>query len=335
MKKKLNYELTPKEWNKKIDELNKYGVEYHITKLACAATLSTRSAYYHVSLIKDPRATYNVGAIISSFRSKTHYHEIQNQYGYKIDEKSNKVKWDYGVAHGYSYSDSDYARKWLKCWSYDINSAFAYAMMQPMPDTTKEPRYEDDVREGEIGFYSLGGATTNVGEPADIIFPLMESPFRSYVEYYYNLKKNAKDKAEKAKWKDFLNIATGHLAKTNIFLRNAILYYSNRYIKSFIDDDTVYCNVDCIVSLKPRNDLPIGNELGQFKIEHENDNFKYIKAMQYQWNKECHYNGIPSESLTDIENIDNWQDYLFYTFNGDKIVKNKKYGVEHEEKKNK
>lgn len=46
--------------------------------------------------------------------------------------------------------------------------------------------------------------------------------------------------------------------------------------------------------------------------------------MQYQWNKECHYNGIPGEALTDIENIEDWQDHLYYRIKGHKIYENKK-----------
>lgn len=325
--RKNHISKSQEDWNNLVDELDQNKIPYKFSRLACSATIETRSYIYEVSLTKDLKVTYNNGAIISSFRAKTHYDEIQGQYGYtakKLSLDKVHVSWDYGIASGYAYSNDYFARKWLKCWSYDINSAFAYAMLSPMPDTTQKPRLDDEVREGEIGFYKLGGATTKVGDPADIIFPLMDSPFKDYVQYYYSLKQNAADKTERGKWKDFLNIPTGHLAKTNVFLRNAILYYSNKYIKSFIDEDTVYCNVDCIVSLRPRYDLPIGDGLGQFKEEHVCDNFKYIKAMQYQWNKECHYNGIPGEALTDIEHTEDWQDHLYYRIKGHKIYENKK-----------
>lgn len=214
------------------------------------------------------------------------------------------------------------------CWSYDINSAYAYAMLKPMPDTTVEPRYNDIIKEGEIGFYPLGGASTEVGEFANIIFPLMESPFKNYIIEYYNLKQKAKG-IERKKWKDFLNFPSGFLAKKNIFLRNALIYYSNEYINQFIDENTVYVNVDCIVSLVPRYDIPIGNEIGQFKEEHKAKKFYYIKPMIYQWEDEKgHCPGIPSESIQDIKHIEDWRYQLYYKFENGKVVKNEKYKEE-------
>ena len=101
-------------------------------------------------------------------------------------------------------------------------------------------------------------------------------------------------------------------------MRNAIIYYSNKYIKKFIDDDTIYCNVDCIISLRPRYDIPVGKEIGQFKIEHECEDFKYKMNGIYQWGKDgkdVHYIGIPKNLLSDIEDISSWQKNLKYIFN--------------------
>ena len=64
------------------------------------------------------------------------------------------------------------------------------------------------------------------------------------------------------------------------------------------------------------------NELGQFKEEHINEDFKFIQAGQYQWGSECHYNGVPGCAIKDIENIENWQDNLPYKLVNRRIVKN-------------
>ena len=60
----------------------------------------------------------------------------------------------------------------------------------------------------------------------------------------------------------------------------------------------------------PRTDLPIGNNIGQFKNEHSGESFKYKQAGIYQWNKECHYKGIKGYAIDDIDNIDGWFEKL-------------------------
>lgn len=326
-KRKQHKTLTPEQFNMLVDELDSYNIEYAIKSLACTAQLETRSIIYDCSLTGEKRHIINVGNIGNIFYKAVDLDVLKGKYGYhefynSLDQK--KVLWDYEVAYGYSYSDPYYSRKQLKCWSYDINSAFAYAMLKQMPDTRQQPRYDDFVQPGEIGFYKMGGATTDVGDWAEIIFPLMDSPFKEFIMKYYNKKREATDREERRKWKDFLNIPTGLLARTNIFIRNAIIYYSNKYIRSWIDENTVYCNVDCIISLTPRPDLPIGDDIGQFKKEHECDDFKYIKSCEYQWGKECHYSGIPKSCLTDIENTKNWTSNLKYKLKGNKIYENSK-----------
>lgn len=317
--------LTPTEFNELVDLLEEEHIDYIFKHLACSASLETKSTIYEVNLIGDERHIINVGTISSQFFRQCDVHDIRGQYGYKEEYDSLDrlhVSWDYGVAYGYSFYNEYYSRKQLKCWSYDVNSAFAYAMLKQMPDTRQEPRFSDYIRPGEMGFYKMGGASTKVGDYADIIFPLMDSPFKGYVMKYFERKSNADSKDERRKWKDFLNIPTGLLARRNIFLRNALLYYSNQYIKSYIDDDTVYCNVDCIVSLTPRPDIPVGESLGMFKMEHNCEDFKYIKSCQYQWGKDCHYSGIPSAALTDIEDTKGWQHKLKYKIVGRKIHEN-------------
>ena len=309
--------LTPEEWNNKVAELEDCFVKYDVEVNTFVIKAKTKAYTYKASLSDNFKEEINPAIISRNFHKQTNYHYIENQYGYKRIYHSNlvndyKIAWDYETACGYAYCDKTKAGKMLKCWSYDINSAFPYAMTKPMPDTTKEPRYDDFIREGEIGFYKSGKATDKVGHYAEIIFPLMASPFTDYVNYYFALKSQSMDEF-RAKWKLYLNIPTGCIQRHNIFLRNAIIYYSNEYIKKYIDDDTVYCNVDCIVSTKPRTDLPIGTELGQFDNEHVGDQFKFKDCGIYEWidkdgNKDIHYRGVNNKCITDIEELDGWFD---------------------------
>lgn len=174
------------------------------------------------------------------------------------------------------------------CYGYDLNSAFTFAMLNDMPDTSKHPREFDYVKSGEIGFdYDENGDFTCLmeGHYAKYVFPLMKSPFTKFATTWYERKKNAQTKKEKDHAKAYLNYAVGYLQRKNPFLRCAIIYYSNTYIKSFIDENTLYWNTDSIVSLVPRPDIEknIGKELGQWKIEHQGD-FAYT-GYSYQWNK--------------------------------------------------
>lgn len=330
--------LTPSKWNDKIEELENYSIKYEIEINTFIIKAKTKAHIYKASLSDNLKEEINPAIISRNFHKQTNYHYIEyiedengnkwNQYGYKKIYKKGvsnefKVVWDYNTASGYAYCDKTKANKVLKCWSYDINSAFPYAMIQPMPDTTKEPRYYDFVKEGEIGFYKSGKATTKVGYYAEIIFPLMESPFKDYVNYYFGLKSKA-EKEERDKWKLYLNIPTGCVQRHNIFIRNAIIYYSNEYIKKYIDDDTIYCNVDCIVSTKPRTDLPIGTDLGQFDNEHIGEQFKFKECGIYEWikpngDKDIHYRGVNSKCIDDIEDIDGWfelyKNQLDYKYN--------------------
>lgn len=286
---------------------------------------------YYCSLTGEKKNTINVGNIMAQFNKLVApgFELEEGQYGKtttKLDRHKKRVNWNIEDPGNFWYTDDRRAGKWLKCWSYDLNSSFSYAMMQPMPDTTKEPRKFDIVKENEIGFYSDGGATTKVGTYAEYIFPLIESPFIKYIEHYYNKKQAAKDKAERTCWKQFLNIPCGMLHRKNIFMRNAVLYYAKQHISQYIDEDTVYCNTDSIISVKPRFDLPISNKIGEFKAEKVCIRFKYLEPGIYQWDQECHYKGIPGIALTDIEKTDNWANNLPYKYDKEKrrIVENGK-----------
>jgi len=323
----------PDEWNIFIDSLDKANLkpnfDYKVVETPQFIKITYKNMDYQFNKLLTDRRKINSGNIWNSFKTITKFENKINKdkFGYKeifITPFKKKVKWDFATDFGFAYYDENFNNQWLKCWSYDINSAFAFAMLKPMPDTSKEPRYNDYVKRGEMGFYKMGGATTKVGEYAEVIFSLQDSPFKEYIIKYYNLKKNATEKEFRTKYKDFLNIPTGMMQRYDIFIRNAIIYWSNKYIKSFIDENTVYCNVDCIISLVPRYDIPVGEEIGQFKCEHICDNFKYKQSGIYQWNDECHYQGIPARTIKDINDIEGWQENIDYIIKDRKAYRNEK-----------
>ena len=188
------------------------------------------------------------------------------------------------------YKNNKFEGQRHQAYGYDLNSSYSFAMLKPMPDTSKHPR-SGKLNENEIGFSTDGDVITKVGKYATIIFPLMESPFKRFVETWYTRKKTAKTPEEKQKAKDFLNMSIGYLQRVNPFIRATILYYANKLIEDLIDENTLYCNTDSIVSLVPRNDLKLGTNIGEWKIEHTG-NFAFI-GLNYQWNNEVSYRGIP------------------------------------------
>lgn len=190
------------------------------------------------------------------------------------------------TAKPFLWKNNDYENQWLEAYSYDINSSYSFAMMKDMPDTSIDP-HEGIVKDGEVGFRldkDDNFVPVFTGTRAIWIFPLIPSPFVKFVKVWYDKKNNAINKQEKEKAKETLNYYVGYLQKKNPFLRAMILYYANSYIQSCMDENTIYCNTDSLVSLVPRNDLKVGVGIGQFKLEKSG---KFIfKGYNYQWNKE-------------------------------------------------
>ena len=174
-----------------------------------------------------------------------------------------------------------YENKRVDAICYDINSAYSYAMLQPMPDTSIPPKSKK-VEKGEIGFDLNGNRKTNGF--SYYVFRLMESPFKKFVEYYYKKKKNAKTNTERRKAKEYLNFCVGFLQRRDPYTRAQIVGLANDRILSLIDENTLFCNTDSIVSLRERPELELGEDIGQWKIEHKGK-FAY-RGFNYQWDLE-------------------------------------------------
>lgn len=210
----------------------------------------------------------------------------------KVEDEFWKTFYDYTAGPMLWYNKS-YERQVNYCYQYDVNSAYSFAMLKDMPDIRKGIVFDKEVEDGEIGFIPTDYTSFNgrikvrmiLPEDHEIaywVFKTCESPFKKFVYRWYERKKNAPNSMEKKKAKRMLNLSIGELQNKTPFYRWAIIEYCNRYIKAFKDENTIYCNTDCIVSLTERKDLPIGEELGQFKVEHNKELFKYI-GLNYQW----------------------------------------------------
>lgn len=284
--------------------------------------LSTINAFYSDKLVKFS-LTYKIGKkkaatyLFSKSGGEIEYQQYAleawtnlNQY-YKVPALDMCI-WSSMSASPYRYTNKKYSGKRVKAWSYDVNSAYAAAMLQDMPDTSKECR-SGYIEEGEIGFKLLPKfneegdmcvAITEVGKYSNYIFKLMPSPFTRFVEKWYAAKKNAKNKQEKDKAKAMLVCAVGFLQRRNPALRAAIVSYANEFIREKMDENTIYVNTDCIVSICPRDDLEVGDEVGQFKLERDGEDFA-CNGDVHQWNLEKpKYPGIPKEWFAKYPNWD-------------------------------
>ena len=227
-------------------------------------------------------------------RSGIEAFRILNKY-YKVPHAKFPTTGKQYSASGYLYFNKYYNNARHKnCYGYDINSAYPAAMCKDMPDTTVEPKIAKRLEEGEIGFTTDYKITTEVGKFCIYVYPRIKSPFVKFATTRYNKKKKAQTRETKQYAKAILNCAIGYLQRVNPVLRTAILSYANQYIQSMVDENTLYCNTDSIVSRKRRDDIEefLGEGLGEWKIEHEGS-FAY-KNFTCQWNLDLPtYRGIP------------------------------------------
>lgn len=225
---------------------------------------------------------------MTDFKIEMNNYEYVEGQGYLFEGKP------IATISGFRYKNPRFIGRRVFAYGYDAKSAYSWAMLKDMPDTSKPYRI-GCLKEGEIGFnqhiteegfYYLE-ATLKVGELCEWIFPLMKSPFVHFVDYYFTKKENAKTKQEKQLNKDIQNFAVGFMRRKNPFIHSAILTYARNRIKGFVDCNTIYDNVDSLVSVTRRFDIEeeLGNNVGDFKLEHNNEQFALTES-GYQWGSE-------------------------------------------------
>lgn len=159
---------------------------------------------------------------------------------------------------------------------YDLNSAYAMALVDKIIDTYN-PRYCDFVGENEVGFFSsdINLKIRHKGEYADVVFPLIESPYKDFARKYYEIKKTApKGSDERELAKQILVITVGLWQNVNPYLRAYVIGKCNEYIEYFLKkykDKICMWNTDALYCTEHIEELDnlIGDDIGQFKIEYE------------------------------------------------------------------
>lgn len=218
---------------------------------------------------------------LSAFNILQHYYKSPKS-PVNVTASATPLLWlneDYNETRNYAYE-------------YDLNSAYSSIMLRDtFPDTSKLLK-PGVVKDDEIGF-DLHLNIVHTGCYAIYRFKTMESPYKDFVKTYYNKKKNAKNAQEKADAKIVLNASVGYWQRKNPFLRAYIVNSCNEFMLNLMDENTIYCNTDAIVSLKPRPDIEknLGQEIGQWK---KIEGYFAYKGFNYQWNDEIpSFRGIP------------------------------------------
>ena len=231
-------------------------------------------------------------------RIKKYAKEYDEEINFKDNDQYTKYSWK-----PYEYLDPMNCNKHIKAWEYDSNSNYLSKMSMPLPygDII---RRDDFVKNGEIGFNIVGNGRwleTVFKGPANIIFKtkvyksLSKFAKVSYV-YRQTLEKGS---TEEKMWKTIICAAHGNLKSHNIFIATAIIGYSSEEIKHYNKYAHVYMNtVDSIICDRPIDCIPLGTELGQFKLKHENEDFIYRSHGIKEWESgEVKYKGVKKTKL--------------------------------------
>lgn len=157
-------------------------------------------------------------------------------------------------------------------YCYDLNSAYAMVLRDKIIDTY-HPHFHTMVKDNQVGFMDDTDITMVHRGMADVVFDLIDSPYRDFCDKWYNIKKKApKGSREKAEAKDVLVITVGLFQLHNPFLRAYVVNSCNEFIQSIIDrhpNEICMYNTDAVYSTIPLDDLVIGDNVGQFKLEYQ------------------------------------------------------------------
>ena len=207
-------------------------------------------------------------------------------------------KEQYRAKGAYIWYNEKYQKQKVKCWAYDINASYPTVFMKYNAPNVNNPLGYGVVEENQVGFvtdYEGFRIMVDKGEIAEERYELLSDkdmePIRKYVKDSFNAKnyyKKVGDKINADKEKSRLNNAIGVLRNHNIDLYTWILTKARREIEQWVDEDTIAINTDCIYSAKPRPEIPLGNNIGEYKEDENNGTEIYFHGSNYDWgNKKC------------------------------------------------
>lgn len=328
--------------NKELNKLNKVGYDF-INKAWVRGNDLSFKAYYTITNSKF-EITYKMGKAVKLTCMLDPYmreHTTNGMRAWRVAQRFYKVpvlhdKVDAPmVAVQVLYNNPKLKGIWNEAVSYDVNSMFSWGLLQPMPNTAVEPRKGVKLQQGEVGYIMPDIVVYEAGKRVDYAFPLIESPFKKFVDYYYNIKCTTADKVQKQKAKDTMNFFIGYTQRKNSFIRASVIDHCNKRMYDLINkynDKVIYANTDSIIATGPIDELEqqLGEGVGLWKKDHKGA-FAF-NGFNYQWKgekpsirgKKGHYAPVGYDITKDSSDFDDSSMYYF----DEKIHKICKRGVE-------
>lgn len=250
-------------------------------------------------------------------------HSLAKKYNEIVDSPCNnsELSWEPYFEYNSNYTFRDIEG----CYEYDQGSSYPSYFKYPLPYGPIVAK-DSIVNEGQIGFNIEFNKMHNkvliakfAGEPADIIFNTKKFKcMEEYADIFYAEKKACKDGTrERQRIKIKLNALHGVLKYHNVYMSAAIIGYAKRYMQEHKPDNWLVITVDAYVTKGPMTGIPIGDELGQFKIKHENEGFYYeSESIKYWEFGEFSHKGLKRSRIGKTK-----PDYI-YDFIKNRMVKN-------------
>lgn len=186
------------------------------------------------------------------------------------------------------YKNKKYDGKAVNAYEYDLSQAYAQMLKLPLP-ITSSMQLNTKLKEGQIGFILIDNELRLITEkdfPCDYVFDTMQSPYIKWIDRLFERCDKATDVNAKTEVKSIYRFAVGDLQNINPFWRATIVGRCNELVKSYMNEDTIYCNTDSIISTTRRLDLEADTQF-KWKLKRVNEVFKWQSGkMNYQWNDE-------------------------------------------------
>lgn len=225
------------------------------------------------------KPTYTGGDAYRHLQQYAHIPDLKGKYGYTLYHRSGKsdgIMWNIKnlmpapyVNRHYMYNKDTYV------YVYDMHRAFLKACFGLYPDTTVEPKTMSKVGKNEVGFDENGiPILEDDGHSHLYVFPLVKNPgIEKWAKYMNKKILDLKDKQGKEQElydaKHEYTDAIGMICRHNPFFHNMISGRCISYMEKLIDENTIRSVTDSIVSLVARDDLELGEDMGQFNLEFE------------------------------------------------------------------
>ena len=226
-------------------------------------------------------------------------HRLAKKYNEVIDSPCNnpELSWEpyFECNPNYTFRDIE------GCYEYDQGSSYPSYFKEPLPYGNVIAK-NTVVNEGQIGFDILYNKQHKkvleakfVGDNAMIIFNTKKFKcMEEYANTFYEEKRKYPDGSkERKRAKIKLNALHGILKYYNVYISAAIIGYAKRYMQQHKPDNWLIITVDAFATLGPMTGIPIGDNMGEFKIKHENEGLYYeSESIKYWENGDFSHKGL-------------------------------------------